>query len=99
MERLENEVLIYLELYFLNKIKIARFSLNNNIFSKMNIKTDMKNLKKNFKKIKNIKLLDILKKSKLQIEEAYLNTKIGTDDIILTALLVTIISSVARNIT
>ena len=92
---LDNEVLIYLEIYFLHRIKIASFSLNKNIFSKINIKNDLQKLRNSFLKVKNIKSIEILKKSKLQIEKGYLNVEIGTDDVIITGFLVTIVSSIA----
>ena len=92
--KIENEILICLELYFINRIKIASFSINKNIFSKIRLKNDFQKLKNNYSKFKNIKLLDILKTSKLQIEKAYLNIKIGTDDVIITGFLVTFISSI-----
>ena len=96
-EKLENEVMIYLEIYLFRKIRVKKINLNQNIFSKMNIKTDMQNLRKNIQKIKKAGILEIIKKSKLEIEKAYLNAQIGADDVILTGYLVSIISSIARN--
>ena len=90
-KKTEKEILIYVEIYLLGIIKIAKIKLTSKILRKLKIRNDIKAIEKDVSKIKSVHPIEILKRLKLR--EIYLNLEIGIDDVILTSYLVAVISS------
>lgn len=91
----------FIELYFLDKIKIFSLMLNEEKVQKLNQKIDIQNKIKDidFKKVKRDlpskeDLRKIVKKLKIKLDEFHLILKIGTEDVIITSAIVTGIASV-----
>lgn len=92
-KKLEKEIVVYLELYLLGIIKIAKLRITKSMIQKLRITKDIKSLEKDVKIIKKVHLIDIIKKLKVKIKRAYLNLEIGIDDVIITSYIVFVISS------
>ena len=97
---------IFLELLIFGKIKIAKIKLNKNTLKKLKIKQklenekkDAENIKQDLKIIKNIRTLEILKKLKIKVDSFDLYGEIGTENAMITAFIVSVISSILRYIT
>ncbi len=93
-KKIEQEFIIYLELSLFNKIKIARIRLKKGLLYKVKNKANIKEIKRDTKILKNIGILEILKKLKIKVSKLELEAKFGTEDIILTVFLVTLLSSI-----
>ena len=85
---------IYLELYLFGKIKAAKIKITDKILKKMHVKENVEDIEKDVKTIKKVKSLEIIKMLKIKIEELNLNAEIGTEEILLTVFIVTILSSI-----
>lgn len=92
----QKEFLVYFEIYLFGKIKIAKIQINKELLEKLKAKNKIENIEKDIKIIKKVKALDIIKKLKISIDKFKLNAEIGTEDVCLTAAVVTFISSVIR---
>lgn len=92
-KKLEKEIVVYLELYLLGIIKIAKLRITKSMIQKLRITKDIKSLEKDVKIIKKVHPIDIIKKLKVKIKRAYLNLEIGIDDVIITSYIVFVISS------
>ncbi len=104
-EKAENKYNIFIELLIFGKIKIAKIKLNQNTLEKLkleekleNAKKDAENIKEDLKIVKQIKTLEIIKRLKVKIEKFNLYGEIGTENAMITAFLVSIISSLFRYI-
>lgn len=91
-----NKYRVFIQLYFLNKIKIFSIRINNERIRKMYSSKQIEKI--DFNKIKenipiNKETLSILKNLKLEIEELDLEINIGIEDAVLTSYLVAIIAS------
>ena len=91
-----NEYRAFIQLYFLNKIKILSIRINNERIRKMYSNKQIEKI--DFNKIKekipiNRDTLSILKKLKLEIEKLNLKINIGIEDAVLTSFIVGIIAS------
>ncbi len=93
-KKLEKEFIIYIELCLFGKLKIARIKLTKNLIDKMQIKADIKNLKRDAQLLKNINILEIIKKLKIKTSKLNLQAQLGTEEVTLTVFLVTFISTV-----
>lgn len=91
----------FIELYFLDKIKIFSLMINpeklEKLNKKMNLKTKIKQV--NFSKIKNElpnknEIKELVKKLKIKLDEFHLILQIGTEDVIITSAIVTGIASI-----
>lgn len=91
--KMEKELKIYLELCLFNKIKIAKIRLKKSLLDKAKIKTNMKELEKNVKVLKNIGIMEIIKKLKIKVDKLELEVKLGTEDIMITVFLIAFLSS------
>lgn len=103
LSNLENKLkvnyVIYLELYFLNKLKI--FSLREEkkdlekLSSKMNLKSKLQkvNFQEMKKDISKDELKEIFKKLKIELYEINLKLEIGTGDVIITSAIIVILST------
>ena len=105
-EKLQKKYNIFFELLILGKIKIAKIKLNKNTLKKLkleqkleNAKKDAENIKQDLKIIKNIRALEILKKLKIKVDSFDLYGEIGTENAMITAFIVSVISSILRYIT
>lgn len=91
---------IYFELYFLNKLKILSLREEKEDLDKLSSKFDLKDKvqKVNFKSMKkNIskeELKKILKTLKIDLYKINLKIKIGTEDVIITSVIITILSTI-----
>ena len=104
--KLQKTYNIFLELLIFGKIKIAKIKLNKNTLKKLkleqkleNAKKDAENIKQDLKIIKNIRTLEILKKLKIKVDSFDLYGEIGTENAMITAFIVSVISSILRYIT
>lgn len=93
----KNDYEIFLQLYFLNNIKIFSIKINNEIIRKMYSSKQMK--KVNFDKVKETIQLDkeiffIVKNLKIKVEKLDLKISIGIEDAVLTSYLVATIASI-----
>ena len=91
----------FIELYFLDKIKIFSLMINpeklEKLNKKMNLETKIKQV--NFSKIKNElpnknEIKELVKKLKIKLDEFHLILQIGTEDVIITSAIVTGIASI-----
>ena len=91
----------FIELYFLDKIKIFSLMINPEKLEKlnkeMNLETKIKQV--NFSKIKNElpnknEIKELVKKLKIKLDEFHLILQIGTEDVIITSAIVTGIASI-----
>lgn len=91
----------FIELYFLDKIKIFNLMINpeklEKLNKKMNLETKIKQV--NFSKIKNElpnknEIKELVKKLKIKLDEFHLILQIGTEDVIITSAIVTGIASI-----
>ena len=89
-----NEILAYLEFYLLGIIKVAKVKITKERLEKLKIKKDFKQVKKDIKFVKANHILKLLKKLKIKVENADIDIKLGTDSIMLTVYLVTVIASI-----
>lgn len=96
LRKVNKEFLIYLEIYLLGFIKIAKIRITKELINKINKKQDLTNIEKDVKIVKKIHPLKIMKKLKLNLERLKLYLAIGTENIMFTVNLVTIISSLIR---
>lgn len=104
--KLQKTYNIFLELLIFGKIKIAKIKLNKNTLKKLkleqkleNAKKDAENIKQDLKIVKNIRTLEILKKLKIKVDSFDLYGEIGTENAMITAFIVSVISSILRYIT
>ena len=104
--KLQKTYNIFLELLIFGKIKIAKIKLNKNTLKKLkleqkleNAKKDAENIKQDLNIIKNIRTLEILKKLKIKVDSFDLYGEIGTENAMITAFIVSVISSILRYIT
>ena len=95
--KLDKDVLIYIEFYFLGLIKITRIRVTKRLFERFNIKDDIKKVEREPNVIKKIHPIEIIKKLKIKVEKLYIDLSIGIDDVIITSYLVALISSIIRN--
>lgn len=91
-EKINKDILIFLEIYLFGKINIFKINLNKNIFDKINPKSKIKNLRYNFSKLELNKII-----KKMKIKKLNINASIGTEEVGMTAILVALFSSVLRN--
>lgn len=100
-DKLQYDYLMFLELRFLNHIKIVRLTLTPQKFKRLNKKVkineklqkiDVKDIKKDLPNKSEIKELG--KKLNLKLEEFHLNLEIGTKDVIITSAIIAILASV-----
>ncbi len=95
--KVEKEFLIYLEIYLLGFIKIAKIKITKNLINNLNIKPNKREIKKDVKIIKRNHPLEILKKLKIKLKKANLDLEFGTDSVMFTVYMTAIISSIIRN--
>ncbi len=94
MEKLNKEYKVTITLYLFNKIKWFSFRLNDKkmrkMYSKMNLeKIDLKKIEKDFK----LSDLKLIKKLNLKIDYLNLESKIGTENAMLTSFIIVAIST------
>ena len=92
--KIKFEYSAFLELFFINKIKILSIKIDEKKLKRLNIKQKIKNmnLKRDMFSKKEIKkILDILN---INLSEVNINLKIGTQNAIFTSAIVTIISTI-----
>lgn len=98
-DKLEKDILIYLEIYLFGKMRITRINISKDgMFSKLKPSIKLSDLKRNKNILKETKIGEIVKMSKLEIDKAYLDAQIGTEDIMTTVFGVSFLSSIARDI-
>lgn len=95
--KLQYDYDIYFELLFLNKIKILSIKIDKKKLNKLKVKQKMQNI--DFKKMKKDmpkkeEIKDIVKKLDLEIDTFKLKLKIGTEDVIVTSAIVSILASI-----
>lgn len=95
-KKLEKDIAIYLEIYLLGIIKIAKIRINKEKLQKVERKSGIKSIKRDIQIIQNINLI---KKLKIKIKKAYLNLEIGLDDVVITSYIVALMSTLIRNTT
>ena len=88
---------MYLEIYLFGFIKIAKIRLTKELFKKISEKQDLTNIEKDAKIIKKIKPIKVIKRLRPKLEKLKLYLAIGTENVMLTVNLVTLISSLIRN--
>lgn len=91
---LDKEFEIYLELYLLGFIKIAKIRITRKLAKKFKVKEEFKSIKKDVKIAKEIKPLEIIKKLKIKTEKFRMYLALGTESVMLTINLITIISTI-----
>ena len=96
-KHIEKEVLIYLELYLFGKVKIMKIKIDKKLINKFRLQNKVKDVKKDIETIEKAKAIGIIKKLKLKLDEFNLEAEFGTEDVVLTAFLVAIVSSFIRN--
>lgn len=91
----------FIDLYFLDKIKIFSLMFNKEKVQKLNQKMDLQNKIKDvdFKKVKRDlpskkEIKQLVEKLKIKLEEFHLILQIGTEDVIITSAIVTGIASI-----
>ncbi len=94
---INKEILMYLEIYLFGFIKIAKIRLTKELFKKISEKQDLTNIEKDAKIIKKIKPIKVIKRLRPKLEKLKLYLAIGTENVMLTVNLVTLISSLIRN--
>ena len=92
-KKIKKDFEIYLELCLFGKIKYAKIKIDKKKIQKLKIKNSFKDIKKDAEILKNIKIGEIVKKLKVDIEKLNLSLELGTEEITLTVFLVTIIST------
>lgn len=97
-EKLEKSAEVYLELYIFGKIKILKIKINKRLIKKLNSKNNKQNIEKSAKLLKKVNILEIIKLLKIKTEKFNLNANIGTEEVTLTVLIITIISSILGNL-
>ena len=104
--KLQKTYNIFFELLIFGKIKIAKIKLNKSTLKKLKLeqkledaKKDAENIKQDLKIVKNICTLEILKKLKIKVDSFDLYGEIGTENAMITAFIVSAISSILRYIT
>lgn len=95
--KLQYDFDVYFELYFLNKLKILSLKFDKEKLHKLKLKqkmqnVDFKKMKKDMPKKEEIK--SIVKKLDVDLNTFKLKVKIGTEDVILTSTIVSILASV-----
>ena len=95
--RINKNFLIYLEWYLFGFIKIARIKITKKKLQKLKIKGDVKSLEKDVFMIKDLKIIEDLKKLKAKTKKINLDMQIGTDSLNLTVYLVAFVSTLIRN--
>lgn len=95
--KLKYDYEVYLELYFLDKLKMISIKINKEKLNKLGIKEKMKSL--DFRKVKSEipkkeEVKEIIKKLKINLSRLNLKIEIGTIDVIITSGLVAIIGSI-----
>ena len=96
LRKMETEFLIYTEIYLFGFIKVAKMRITKKLLRKINKKQDLSNIEKDARRLKKIQSLDIIRKLKLKLERIKLYLAIGTENVMLTVNLVTLISSLVR---
>ncbi len=96
-KHIEKEALIYLELYLFGKVKIMKIKIDKKLINKFKLQNKVKDVKKDIETIEKAKAIGIIKKLKLKLDEFNLEAEFGTEDVVLTAFLVAIVSSLIRN--
>lgn len=96
-KKLEKDILIYVEIYLIGLIKIARIKITKGLIQKLKIEDDFKSIKKDVKIMKRVHPIEVIKRLKPKIKQIDLKLLIGTYDVTLTAFLVAIISTAIRN--
>ena len=95
-EKLEKEILIYLEIFLFKKIRIAKINLSNKrLLDKIQKKSNLKNIDKDIKIIKRTNIFKIIKKLKIRFEKVNFEAQIGTEEIMITVFLVTFFSTLS----
>ncbi len=89
--------LIYLELYLFGAVKIAKFKVTKNKLQKLKIKGDIKSLEKDAFMIKDLKIIEDLKKLKAKTKKINVDIQVGTDSLNLTVYVVAFVSTLIRN--
>ena len=97
LRKINKEILMYLEIYLFGFIKIAKIRLTKELFKKISEKQDLTNIEKDAKIIKKIKPIKVIKRLRPKLEKLKLYLAIGTENVMLTVNLVTLISSLIRN--
>ena len=89
--------LIYLELYLFGAVKIAKVKVTKNKLQKLKIKGDIKSLEKDAFMIKDLKIIEDLKKLKAKTKKINVDIQVGTDSLNLTVYVVAFVSTLIRN--
>lgn len=90
--KIEKDFLIYVELHLFGKIKIARIRLKEELFQKVKVQAEKQDISKDVKKLKEMKIKELIKKLKVKVEVLNIEAQIGIEDVILTSSVVTAIS-------
>lgn len=91
---------IYFELLFLNKIKMLSVKIDKEKVKRLNSKVNFKNRVQNmnFMKVKKDlpqkELKEIFKILNIEFSKIYLKVEVGTEDVIITSLIITILASI-----
>ena len=93
-EKIEKDIEVYLELHLFGIIKIAKIKIDEKLFKELKMTNNLKDIKKDWNILKQSKTLNIIKKLKIKLRKTNIDLEIGTEDAILTAFLVTVISSI-----
>lgn len=93
-KKLKKEFLIYVELHLFGKIRIARIELKHKIFKKAREKLAKQSISSDMEKLKEINIVEIIKKLRIKIENINLEAQIGIEDVILTVGVVTVLSAI-----
>lgn len=92
-QKLEKDIIIYIEIYLLGVLKIAKIKVTKDLLRKLKIKEDIESLEKDVKVIRKVHPIKIIKKLKPKIKGVYLNLNIGLDNVVLTSYLVALLST------
>ncbi len=96
-DKLNKEILIYVEFYLLGIIKIAKIRITEKAMKKIKIETDSKKIKKDVEEIKKLNPIELIKKLKIKVKKLNLNLEFGTESVMLTVYLIAFLSSIVRN--
>lgn len=91
---LSKEFEIYLELYLLGFIKIARIKVNKKLAERFKVKQELESIQTDVKIVKSINHLEIIKKLKIRTEKFRMYLALGTESVMLTVNLIAIISAI-----
>ncbi len=98
IDKLDKNIIIYIEFYLLGIIKIAKIRLTKKLMKKLKINQDATQIKKEAEFVKKTHLIKSLKDLKIKVKEIYLDLEFGTENIMFTVYGVAIISTIVANI-